>query len=107
MLERMIEKIGVDIGGVIIASVEADADTSFFGDNYLQTPEVPDAITILGHLNTQGRFAGNVHLVSKAGERTQQRTGEWLIGKGFQARTQIQEESIHFTTTRVGKVAIA
>jgi hypothetical protein len=99
------EVLGVDIGGVIIDRVNDGTDTSFFGDKYLDTAAVPNAIAALKVLAT-GRFAGRVHLVSKAGTRTQQRTREWLIHRNFHEVARIPADQVHFCRERHEKAPI-
>ena len=98
-------KLGVDIGGVIIDRVADDADTSFFGGRYLETPAVPDAFATLAAL-AKGRFAGNVWLVSKCGANTERKTREWLAHTGFHDLTGIPPANVFFCRDRAGKAPI-
>ena len=97
--------LGVDVGGVIIDRVNDALDTSFFGDNYLQTTAVPGAFAALERLNA-GRFAGRVYLVSKCGARVQAKTLAWLAHHGFYATTGIAPEHVHFCRKRADKADI-
>ncbi|TYC02355.1 hypothetical protein FXF53_09840 [Micromonospora sp. WP24] len=97
-------RLGVDIGGVIIQPSDDDADTSFFGDHYLRTPQVTGAFDALAAL--AGGF-DEVHLVSKCGEDTQRRTVEWLAHHEFHSRTRIPVRRVHFCRTRPAKAPIA
>ncbi|HEY7064312.1 MAG TPA: hypothetical protein VII06_22740 [Chloroflexota bacterium] len=97
--------LGVDVGGVIIDRVDDAADTSFFGDNYLQTTAVPGAFAALERLNA-GRFAGRVYLVSKCGARVQAKTLAWLQHHGFYAATGIAPEHVHFCRKRADKADV-
>ncbi|MFI7607250.1 hypothetical protein ACIBTV_19205 [Micromonospora sp. NPDC049366] len=97
--------LGVDIGGVIIQPADDDEDTSFFGRNYLRTPAMPGVFEALGTLG-DGSF-DEVHLVSKCGEATEQRTREWLAHHDFHARTGIPTSRLHFCRTRPAKAPIA
>lgn len=99
--------LGIDIGGVIIAQTAPDADTSFFGDNYLRTPEVEGAIDTIAQLNASDGFDGNISLVSKAGEDTIRKTRGWLQYREFYERTGINPSRVYFTAERTGKVAVA
>lgn len=99
--------LGVDIGGVVIArsSTREQEDTSFFGDRYLETPEVPGAFAALAQLVGSGRFAA-VHFVSKAGEATARKTREWLAHRDAYAATGIPAACLHFCRERYEKRAI-
>ena len=99
------ERLGVDIGGVLIARVDHRSDTSFFGDNYLDTPAVPGAVAALRRL-AEGRFGENVFLVSKGGARTERRTREWLCQNLIYARTGLSPERLHFCRKRHEKAPI-
>lgn len=100
------DALGVDIGGVIIQPADDDADTSFFGDNYLRTPRMPGAFEGLAELVAQV-FGERVFLVSKCGEQTERRTREWLAHHDFFARTGISPERLRFCRTRPEKALIA
>jgi hypothetical protein len=100
------EALGVDIGGVIIDRVDDNADTSFFGDNYLATPAVPGVVEALARLVT-GKFGDQVYLVSKCGQRTQDRSLAWLAHHDFYTRTGIRPGHARFCRQRPGKAAIA
>ena len=105
MVIEMTDTLGVDVGGVIIDRVNDALDTSFFGDNYLQTTAVPGAFAALRRLNA-GRFAGRVHLVSKCGARVQAKTLDWLAHHGLYATTGIAPEHVHFCRKRQDKAGI-
>jgi len=98
----MIEKLGVDVGGVIIDRVNDKTDTSFFGDNYLRTTAVPGAFEALARLNA-GRFEGRIYLVSKCGPRIEARTRAWLAHHGFHATTGIPAAHLRFCRRRPDK----
>jgi len=98
--------LDVDIGGVVIQPADDDADTSFFGENYLRTPPVPGALEGLAAL-VGVRFGTAVHLVSKCGEQTEARTREWLAHHDFFRRTGVPAENVHFCRTRAAKAPIA
>jgi hypothetical protein len=103
MIDAM-EQLGVDIGGVIIQPMDDDADTSFFGDNYLATPAMPGVFAALATLVDV--FEGRVHLVSKCGEQTANRTRKWLAHHDFHGRTGVPAERLHFCRTRPEKAPI-
>lgn len=98
-------RIGIDIGGVIIERA-GSGDTSFFGENYLETPEVPDAFRVIKEFARAG-FGNNRFLISKAGPQTEARTLEWLEHRNFFNETGITPDNVLFTRTREGKVPIA
>lgn len=105
MIDGM-DRLGVDIGGVIIQPADDDADTSFFGDHYLRTPPMPGVFDGLATL-VHDRFGPNVHLVSKCREQTETRTREWLAHHDFYDRTGIPPDHVHFCRTRPDKAPIA
>ena len=98
------KKLGVDIGGVIIPSMGHGEDTSFGGENYLQTPPVADAITALSELNK--RFGGQIYLVSKCGIKTENKTRNWLDHHNFYKKTEILPENVYFCRERRDKATI-
>ncbi len=95
--------LGVDVGGVIISRSDADEadedDTSFFGDNYLETPPVEGVFAALAGL-VDGRFGDGVHVVSKCGPKVQARTLEWMEHHSFADRTGIPMSHVHFCRER-------
>lgn len=95
--------IGVDIGGVIIERCDNNADTSFFGKNYLQTPAVPGVLDALNKLHSDGF---RIHLVSKCGKTTQRKSLEWLQERDFFAFTGVSPEDVHFCLERHQKAEI-
>ncbi len=95
--------VGIDIGGVIISRSNDNADTSFFGSNYLQSAAVDDAF------NSIARFAQagcEVHLVSKCGANTERKTKEWLAYHDFFGITSVGESDVHFCRERKDKAVI-
>lgn len=96
--------LGIDIGGVIIDRVNDGTDTSFFSENYLQTTAVPDAFNVIGIL--QKRYGDNVFIVSKCGQRTQDKTLAWLEHHRFFDTTLVRKEAIHFCRERYQKDGI-
>lgn len=99
-------RLGVDIGRVIIdGSAHPDGgDTAFFSgdtDRMLRTPAVPGAFEAIARL--VDAFAGRVWLVSKCGERVQQRSMQWLRHHDFAARTGIPYEHVRFCRRRPDK----
>ncbi len=97
--------LGVDIGGVIIDRVNDNTDTSFFGDNYLRTTPVPGVFDALRKLVDQ-RFGDQVYLVSKCGQKVQNKTLQWLEHHHFYDITQIKRGHVHFCRERHQKSEI-
>lgn len=77
-------KIGIDIGNVIIGGDHEDK--SFFGDTYLETPEVSDAFRSIRELKEAGH---EIFLVSKCGAVVQSKTLHWLRYHEFSRRTNV------------------
>ena len=67
---------------MIVSSGLTGEDTSFFGDRPMLTPAVPGAIAAISVL-AASRFAGRVHLVSKAGPKISAISLDWLDQSGF------------------------
>jgi hypothetical protein len=101
----MIEKLGVDVGGVIIDRINDNTDTSFFSDNYLATTAVPGAFEALARLSAE-QFDSRVFLVSKCGPRVEAKTREWLAHHDFHGRTGIAADRLHFCRQRRDKAGI-
>lgn len=98
-------KIGIDVGGVIMDRANDDTDTSFFSDNYLQTTAVAGAVASIVELVEQ-YGAPNIYIVSKAGDKTQKRTWEWMDHKRFFDTTGMLRENVHFCAERKDKADI-
>jgi hypothetical protein len=97
--------LGVDVGGVIVTLTDRDEDTSFFGTRPLETPAVEGVFQALATLSQQ-RFAGRIHLVSKAGPKVAANTSHWLGHHDFFGRTGIAETSVHFVRERRDKADV-
>ena len=97
--------IGIDIGGVIIKPAETEGDTSFFTDDYLQTPMFEDAIEAIRRLREE-RFGHDIHIVSKCGPKVQQKSLNWLEHHKFYEATGIKRENVHFCRKRPDKAPI-
>ncbi len=100
------KRIGIDIGRVIIdgSSHPQGGDTAFFqGDEatMLATPEMPGAIEAIARLVET--FDGQAWLVSKCGERVQQRSLRWLAHRDFFRRTGIPQANTRFCKKRPEK----
>ncbi len=99
------EALGVDIGGVIIDRVGDRTDTSFFADNYLRTTAVPYAFDALRQLAAK-RFGDRIFLISKCGQRTQEKTLRWLDHHQFCNITGIGRDHVRFCRERHEKAAV-
>ncbi|MFG1818401.1 hypothetical protein ACGFIF_31875 [Kribbella sp. NPDC049174] len=96
-------RLGIDIGRVIIDGSSGTGDTSFFsGDTtaMLRTPAVPGAFEAIARLVP--RF-GAAWLISKCGPRVQQRSLEWLRHHRFFELTGIAEGNVRFCLQRPQK----
>lgn len=94
--------LGLDIGGVIVSKATRNSDTSFFGDRPMDTPPVPGAVAAISAM-AAGRFAGRIHLVSKAGPKIEAITRAWLAHTGFLELTGIGPDQVHFVRERADK----
>ncbi len=98
-------KIGIDVGGVIMANHNKSEDTSFFGANYLQSEAEEGAFegikTLIDYYGAE-----NVFIVSKCGTNTQRKTMEWLGYLDFYDATGFRIENIYFCKKRKDKALI-
>jgi len=101
-----VDALGVDIGGVIIGRVNDNTDTSFFDENYLATTAVPGVFEALARLVGE-KFGDRVYLVSKCGQRVQNKSLDWLAHHNFYERTSISPDHVRFCRERSDKAAIA
>jgi len=92
----------VDVGGVIIDRINDNTDTSFLSDNYLKTTSVPGTFEHLTKLNNS-LFKDRVFIVSKCGEKVQNKTLEWMAYHNFYEVTGIPKERVNFCRKRDGK----
>jgi hypothetical protein len=99
------EALGIDIGGVIIARAGREDDTSFSGENYLETPPVPGAFEAIRQVVDE-RFERRVFLISKAGPRVRAKTMRWLKHHRFFERTGVTPKHVHFCLERGDKARI-
>lgn len=98
--------LGVDFGRVIqgAALPSGDADTVFLGgslDEALESPATDGAIDTLARLVPL--FDGRAWVISKCGERIQQRTLAWLDHHDFYDRTGISRGNVRFCRRRQDK----
>jgi hypothetical protein len=99
-------RLGVDFGRVINDGTRhpGGGDTVFLTggfDQAMATPAMPECFDALARLATL--FDGRVWVVSKCGERIQQRTEQWLDHHDFWTRTGIGRDRIRFCRRRPEK----
>ncbi|HEY8376836.1 MAG TPA: hypothetical protein VIK91_10120 [Nannocystis sp.] len=99
------QRIGIDIGRVIIGPVRGGvADTSFLGSSLqdaLRTPPAPGAFAVIADL--VARTGGAVWLISKCGPNVQAKTRAWLDHHRFWARTGMDRSHLRFCLKRPEK----
>src|SRR5687767_3502852 len=100
------QRLGVDVGGVISDRSADHTSESFFGPNYLDAPVAEGAFAALAQLNA-GQFADQIYIVSKCGEKIQDRTKQWFTHLGFYEATGIEPDHVHFCRERAEKAEIA
>lgn len=96
--------LGIDIGGVIISRECDGGDTSFFSNNYLQTPPSDKVFEVLERIVP---MFDDVQIISKCGANIQRKTLEWMNHYDFYNRTGIEKHKFHFCLRRDEKVGIA
>lgn len=105
MKKKIQNRIGIDIGRVIIGPViGGKADTSFLGtslEKALVTPPSPHAFEQIAKL--VDLFEGNAWLVSKCGPSVQRKTKAWLRHWGFYQATGLAEGNVRFCLERPQK----
>lgn len=94
-------RIGIDIGKVIIGGI-GDQDTSFFSDDFLSTPAVPNSFETIREL----ALKYDVWFVSKCGQKIQDRTLQWFRHHRFHEITGTSSERIIFCRKRSQKAGI-
>lgn len=92
-------KIGIDIGNVIIGG--EGADTQFFTEDYLETPEVEGAWKAVAKLSK----THEIHIVSKCGPTTEEKSMDWLDAEGY--FYYVQPHRAHFVRKRHLKAPMA
>lgn len=101
----MQERIGIDIGNVIIGGDTDKTNSLMFTDRFLETQFISGALeTIQGLVRYYGQ--DNVFLVSKCGEAMQAKTREFLNHHDFYARTGVNPNNLQFCLCRDGKAPI-
>lgn len=104
MNEQRQQRLGIDIGRVIIVGDQPGGDTNFIGggiDDVLRTPPIDGAFHAIARLTE--RFGGNVWLVSKCGRRMEEKTRLWLAHHRFFERTGVAAEQLRFCRERPQK----
>lgn len=99
------DKIGIDIGGVIVLRVNDGSETSFFGDRFLENQPIEGAFEGIRRLVDE-RFGERVYLVSRCKEETQRRTLAWLEHYDFFKATGVKRENVRFCLERHEKDAV-
>jgi hypothetical protein len=98
-------KLGIDVGRVLISpGDESKPDTSFIGgshDDAMRTPPYAGMFEVLPAIVRS--FGGHVWIVSKCGERVQQRTRDWFVHHRFFERTGIEPDNVRFCLARPQK----
>lgn len=98
-------RIGLDVGGVLINTLNDDPSTSFFGDNYIHTTPVQGALEAVSTL-IQILGADNVFIISKASKKTQRKTLLWLAAHNFFSAG-FSSCNLHFCDAWAEKASIA
>ena len=96
-------RIGIDIGKVIIGGPSELPDTSFFGDNFLDTPPIPDSFESIRLLAEEF----DVWIISKCGQKVQDRSLLWLAEYRFFEKTGVNPEQVLFCRKRTDKAPLA
>ncbi len=96
-------KIGIDFGNVISGGVGFDDSDSFFGDNWINTPEIPDALASVEKLS----HAHELVIISKCGAKIQARTLGWMEEHRFHEITGIPLDKVLFVRKRQQKAPLA
>jgi hypothetical protein len=99
-------RLGVDFGRVInhVPSHPDGEDTAFLNGGFdaaMRTPASPGTYEVLSRLTEL--FEGRVWIVSKCGERIQERTLQWLNHNDFWAQTGISPANARFCRKRPDK----
>ncbi len=98
-------RIGIDIGGVIIAQ-DTDEPDLFFSNDFLRAKTFPDCFeTIKLLIEKFGKE--NVFIISKCGEKVQRKSRDWLEHNQFFSSTGFLPGHIHFCLERHEKAGLA
>ncbi len=98
-------RIGIDIGGVIIAQ-DTDEPDLFFSEDFLRAKPFPDCFETI-RLLIEKFGKENVFIISKCGEKVQRKSREWLEHNHFFSITGFVPDHIHFCLERHEKAGIA
>lgn len=96
-------RIGIDIGKVIIGGAADQPDTSFFSDNFLATPPIHESFESIQWLAKEF----DVWIISKCGQKIQDRSLVWLEAYKFFEITGVNPEQVIFCRQRKEKAPIA
>jgi hypothetical protein len=94
-------RIGIDIGNVIFGG--GGEDTSFFGDNFLNTPTMEGSFEAIASLSQ----TYDIWLISKCGQKVQDKTLLWFAHHEFFEATGVNPEQVIFCRKRPEKAGIA
>ncbi|KND51502.1 MAG: hypothetical protein AB202_02935 [Parcubacteria bacterium C7867-007] len=100
----MFKKLGVDIGGVIIAEIKAEGGLAHIDEDHLNVLPVQSVLEALAQL--EHTFKDQRFLISKAREEVEGSCRSWLQHYKFFETTGIPEAHLHFCRERSGKKAI-
>lgn len=95
-------RIGIDFGNVISGGSGEDSDM-FFGDDWLNTPEISGALESVKELSQSHELV----VISKCGAKIQARTLGWMEEHGFHETTGITLEEVFFVRKRQQKAPLA
>jgi hypothetical protein len=99
------QKLGVDIGGVIIGRKDNGTDTSLSSTYGLHTTAIPGAFDALRALVEQ-KFGNEVYLVSRCAAEIEKEILHWLEHHGFFDRTGVLRDHVRFCRERHEKAGI-
>lgn len=94
---KVMKKLGIDVGGVIIKNATEGNDTSFFSDNFLKTPPNEEAFNTITKLND---MFDDVYIVSKCGYKIRNKTLDWFKYHNFYDITGISPDNVYFCHER-------
>jgi Zinc finger C-x8-C-x5-C-x3-H type (and similar) len=102
-------RIGIDCGGVLLEMAKGGSsgrgEDTIFSSNFLSSPQEPGAFeAVKSMVGLVG--ADNVFVVSKCGDKVEQRTRQWLHHGNFFETTGFLEENLRFCKQRHEKAPI-
>jgi hypothetical protein len=101
----MSERLGVDIGGVIMERLASPVGNGRSGAQECRAPLVPGALEALRRLN-QGRFQHRIYVVSQWQAEHHEVVSDWLSRQHFCARTGIDAKHVRLCAQKADKVDI-